>query len=136
MPLVDVVDETFVVAAPGVLARRLADPVLWRHWWPRLTLTVFMDRGLEGLRWSVTGELVGSAEVWLEPHADGVIVHFYLRADPTVPGSEVEPPTTVTPRRRRRAARLAESYRLEVKQRVNALKDELEAGRPPGTGRS
>src|SRR5664280_1545623 len=67
MPMVDLADETFVVAALADVARRLHDPQLWRRWWPELELTLFQDRGERGLRWTVTGRLVGSSEVWLEP---------------------------------------------------------------------
>ncbi|MGH3342617.1 MAG: hypothetical protein ACRDPK_06970 [Carbonactinosporaceae bacterium] len=102
---------------------RLADAELWRRWWPRLELAVFMDRGDEGLRWSVTGELVGSAEVWLEAFADGTIVHYYLRAEPVAPAGRG---------RRRAAARLRRRYTLTWKRRINVLKDELEAGRITG----
>ncbi len=41
-----------------------------------------MDRGLDGIRWSVTGAWVGSLEVWLEAVGDGVVVHHYARLDP------------------------------------------------------
>lgn len=131
-PLVDLVDETFVVAPPGVLAERLGRPALWREWWPELELTVFQDRGSAGVRWSVTGALVGTAELWLEPYADGTIVHYYLRATPTRRGSRTEPvgPRPAAAARLRR--RVAEAYAHRVKRRLNALKDELERDRPPG----
>ncbi len=54
---------------------------MWHPWWPELQLSIFMDRGDKGVRWSISGALVGSSEIWLEPFADGVIVHYYLRAD-------------------------------------------------------
>jgi hypothetical protein len=122
VPIIDVVDEAFVVADPADLAARLARPALWRSWWPDLELTVFMDRGLKGTRWSVTGELRGSMELWLEPWHDGVIVHWYLRADPVREGADVR--------------RLRRDYVLEHKRHVNSLKDRLEAGRSPGEPRS
>ena len=84
---VDLVDETFVVVDRGRLAAVVADPSRWRAWWPGLQLAVFMDRGLDGIRWSVSGDLVGSCELWLEAEGDGVLIHYYLRAEPTVPGS-------------------------------------------------
>lgn len=131
MPLVDLIDETFVVADADKLAATLADERLWREWWPDLRLTVFMDRGREGIRWTVAGALVGSSEVWLEPHGDGVIVHYYLRCDPA--------PSRGWPTRPKRAARAARRLRhrhaVDWKRRVNALKDELESGRPPGEPR-
>ena len=124
MPLVDLIDETFVVCAPAALAARFHEEKLWRAWWPDLRLSVFMDRGVKGIRWSIAGALIGSCEVWLEPFADGTIVHYYLRAD--VP----------SPQRSRggrgRDARLRREHAVRWKRRLNALKDELEAGRPPG----
>jgi hypothetical protein len=122
MPKIDVVDETFVVADPADLAARLASPELWRAWWPTLELTVFMDRGLKGTRWSVSGELHGSMELWLEPWHDGVIVHWYLRADPVREGADVR--------------RLRRGYVLAHRRHVNGLKDRLEAGRSPGEARA
>lgn len=132
MASVDLVNETFIVAAPGDVAARIRDPELWRRWWPDLELTIFADRGEAGLRWTVTGALVGSAELWLEPWGDGVIVHHYLRADPTRPGSPTEP----RHRRRRRLDRLRRAEAVRSKRHILALKDELEAGRPVGTGRA
>jgi hypothetical protein len=119
-PSVDLVDETFVVAAPQALARRFSDPALWQDWWPDLRLTVTADRGLEGVRWAVEGALVGSAEIWLEPWRDGVIVHWFLRAKPLRPG---------------KAARVRRSYATAFKRRMHALKDDLEGGRPAGVPR-
>ena len=122
MPTVDLIDETYVVAAPEAVAAAVHDPARWRQWWPDLALTVFMDRGLDGIRWSVSGALNGSAELWLEPVGDGVLVHHYLRVDPTSPV--------------RSPARLRRRHALAWKRSVNALKDELERGREPGLPRS
>jgi hypothetical protein len=127
MPLVDLIDEMFVVAEPASVAARFADPGRWELWWPDLRLSVFMDRGREGIRWSVTGALVGSSEVWLEPYGDGVIVHYYLRCDPARPA----PPR----RAARAAARLRHRHAVAWKRRINSLKDELEAGRASGDPR-
>jgi hypothetical protein len=88
---VDLVDETFIVAQPAVLAGIVADPQMWRRWWPDLQLAVFMDRGLLGQRWSMTGALVGSLEIWIEPIIDGCIVHHYLRGEPSSDGRTPEP---------------------------------------------
>jgi hypothetical protein len=132
---VDLVDETFIVTAPARLASVVADTGRWRQWWPELTLHVFMDRGDKGLRWSVTGDLVGSAEVWVEPFGDGAILHYYLRADPTQPQSETAARHLPdSPRGRRAADQLRRRHALRWKQTVWALKLELEADRPPGTG--
>lgn len=132
----DLVDETYLVVAPARVAAVVADPVRWRAWWPGLELTVFMDRGLQGIRWSVTGDLVGSSEIWLEPYSDGVILHYYLRADPTEPGSRTSARMLPdSPRGRRQQDRLRRRHALAWKRTVWALKDELEEGRPAGVPR-
>lgn len=124
----DLVDETFIVAAPQVLAPIVADRSYHRRWWPDLQLTVFMDRGLLGQRWSITGALVGSLEIWLEPFADGCILHHYLRGEPT-------PALPDTPDGWRKAARLRAARAKAWKTSVWALKAELEAGRAAGMPR-
>lgn len=135
MPAVDLVDETWIAAAPERVAAVAHDPARWRAWWPDLDLVVFQDRGLAGLRWSCTGALVGSCELWLEPWSSpgggsaGVLVHHYLRADPTRRGSRIEAVPDVGVRARTalrdRRARL-------WKRAVHAWKDEMEAGRHVG----
>jgi hypothetical protein len=135
VPWVDLIDESFIVAAPSELAAVVHDPQRWGAWWPGLQLTVFMDRGEQGVRWSVTGDLVGSAEIWLEPFGDGVVVHHYLRADPTRRGSRTEAVEGDPAKLARLADRIRRRHALAWKRSVNALKDELEAGRPPGTAR-
>ena len=109
----DLSDDTFVAAAPRDVAALVAEPQRWRQWWPDLTLRLTQDRGLEGVRFVVSGALRGTAEIWLEPVGDGTVVHFYLRAG-------------LTERARRRRT-------LAWKQHAYALKDQLEAGRVPGT---
>lgn len=112
MPAIDLVDDTFVVAAPEQVAALVADVEQWRAWWPDLRLTTTRDRGVKGRQWRVQGALVGTAEVWLEPWRDGVIVHCYLRCEPT------DPATAVDRERRRRAQ--------AWKRVVHGLKDALE----------
>ena len=124
MPTVDLIDETYLVVDRDVLAAGVHELARQRVWWPDLTLTVFMDRGLDGIRWSVTGTWVGSAELWLEPFGDGVLLHLYLRLDPAGAPLGV-----------RAADRARRRYALAWKVHANALKDELEAGRPPGEPR-
>lgn len=128
MPTIDLLDETFIVADASTVALVVHDPARWRAWWPDLDLTVFMDRADAGIRWSVTGALQGSCEIWLEPHGDGVIVHYYLRADPAGGASEGRGAA-------RAAARLRRERTRRWKRDVWALKDELEAGRRPGQSR-
>lgn len=125
-PVVDVADETFIAADPARVAERFRAPELAREWWPGIELTVARDRGAEGVQWSVRGELTGSAEIWLEPWHDGVIVHWFLRADPVRAGRA---------RSRRGPERLRRDYVVAFKQRVHRLKDELESGRPAGVPR-
>ncbi len=127
----DLVDETFVVAPVEVVAGIVADPAHWRRWWPDLELTVFMDRGLAGQRWSMTGALVGSLEIWIEPFADGCILHHYLRGEPTDDGRTASPwPDTVAGWRA--ASRERAKRATAWKRSVWALKQALEGDRPAG----
>lgn len=118
---IDLLDDTFVVAGRAELAEAFRDPALARAWWPRLTLAVQEDRGLRGVRWTVAGELTGSAEIWLEPWGDGVLVHWFLRAEPAGAAG--------------RAGRLRQAYTVAYKARIHELKDRLEHGRPAGVPR-
>jgi hypothetical protein len=134
VPAVDLVDETFVVADRAVLAAVVADPARWRAWWPDLALTVFMDRGLDGIRWSAAGAWTGSLEIWLEQVGDGVLVHHYARLDPV--GRDGLPrPEPTDPAGWRRAARARAARARAWKRTVWALKDDLEQGRPVGEPR-
>ncbi|MDX6287970.1 MAG: hypothetical protein QOG53_3455 [Frankiales bacterium] len=135
MPLVDLIDETYVVAAPAVVAERLRDDALWQRHWPGLERVVFMDRGDNGTRWTVTGALVGTCEVWLEAFGDGTIVHYFLRADPTRRGSRTEPVTGRPRRMRQLALTTGREHAHRWKAMVNTLKDTLEAGRDVGAPR-
>ena len=121
-PAVDLVDETFIAADRADIAAVVADPANWQTWWPDLSLTVFMDRGLDGIRWSVTGALVGSVEIWLEQFRDGVLLHYFLRAEPS------------DQRRwtRTRATRNRHQRAVVWKRHVWALKDAMEGDRLPG----
>jgi hypothetical protein len=126
VPQVDVIDESFMVADPRVLAAVLHDPGRWRAWWPDLALSVFADRGEAGVRWNVGGALAGSMEVWLEAFGDGVIVHYYLRADRAgTPYTSLRQATREIRRRQRAAKRV-----------FWGLKDEIESGRRSGEPRS
>ena len=117
---VHVSDDTFVAAAPALVAAAVADPGRWAAWWPDLTLETSRDRGAKGRQWAVTAPVRGTAELWLEPWRDGTIVHLYLRLErPAASG--------------RAAAREPERRVLAWKRQVTALKDHLEAGRLPGT---
>jgi hypothetical protein len=122
VPQIDMIDETFVAVEPATVAAVLHDPGRWRRWWPELELSVFANRGVKGVRWNVTGALAGSMEVWLEPFGDGVILHYYLRADPAGAPYRSVHRAAAEVRRRQRA----------TKRVFWALKDELEGGRRPG----
>jgi hypothetical protein len=135
VPAVDLVDETFIVADRTTLAGIVADPRRWVQWWPDLALTVFMDRGLDGVRWSVSGRWVGSVEIWLEAVGDGVLVHHYARLDPVDPASGGPRPLPTDLAGWRRAARARAARAQAWKRSVWALKDELEAGREVGARR-
>ncbi|WP_436495701.1 polyketide cyclase / dehydrase and lipid transport [Actinokineospora sp. HUAS TT18] len=121
MPQVDVVDETFIVVPPKVVAAAFADPAAWRGFWPDLKLEVYADRGDEGLRWTVGGALVGTMEVWLEAVLDGTVVHYFLRAD--FADGEASPKVV----RKEITAR-----QLAAKSLALRLKAVLEDGRAPG----
>lgn len=121
VPLIDLIDETFLAVPRSVVAARLADPSLWRRWWPDLELRVTRDRGSSGLQWAVTGAYVGTSEIWLEPVLDGTVVHYFLRVDPRGGACSV-----------RQVQRVARERTVAVKAHVNALKDELEGGREVG----
>ncbi len=127
MSSVDLVDETFIAARREAVAAVVADPDRWARWWPDLTLTVFMDRGLDGIRWNVRGALTGSCELWLEAVGDGVLLHYYLRVDPV--GRRLD---LAVPSDSRRADRIRARRATAWKRSAWALKDELEPGRSPG----
>ena len=116
----DVVDETFLAVPPSVVAAAFADPRAWHGFWPDLTLDVYLDRGDQGLRWTVQGALTGSMEVWLEPMLDGTLLHYFLRAD--LPGARRPRDLQREVARRQRAAK---AIALD-------LKTVLEDGRRPG----
>lgn len=83
MNSIQIADETFVCADPAAVGAAVANPSSWRRWWPDLKLAVVEDRGPAGHRWTVTGALTGTMEVWLEAVMDGVVLHYFLHAEPT-----------------------------------------------------
>jgi hypothetical protein len=82
MHSIQVADQTFVAAEPAAVGRAVNDRANWRRWWPDLRLEVVEDRHEKGIRWTVTGALTGTMEIWLEPMLDGVILHYFLHAEP------------------------------------------------------
>lgn len=125
MPVIDVVDSSWVPARPAKVAAAVADPRNWRRWWPELDLVAAELRGMKGVRWTVRrvsgrgAGLVGSAEVWLEPVREGVVAHFFLRLDP----ANGRAPSA------RQVARITDHYRRRAKQAFWQLADELDPGR-------
>lgn len=126
MPVVDIIDEIFIVADPQRVRSHVCDPARVAGWLPGVTLTAYDDRGPLGVRWTVAGALSGTAEVWLEEHGDGTVVHVYVRAEAAAPD-----PLRLGRTRRRMERR----YVLPLKRALFAAKVLLEGGRQPGTTR-
>ncbi len=76
---VDIVDDTYIRADPAAIRAQLDDEAWAGRVWPHLERTVARDRGAKGVRWTVTGQVVGEMEVWIEPFWDGAVVHHYVR---------------------------------------------------------
>jgi hypothetical protein len=83
MSSIQIADQTYVAADGARVGAALADRSSWRRWWPDLRLQVVEDRAERGIRWAVTGALTGTMEIWLEPSLDGVVLHYFLHAEPT-----------------------------------------------------
>ena len=127
MNSIQIADETFVCADPVDVGAAIADPASWRQWWPDLRLTVIEDRGPMGHRWTVTGALTGTMEVWLEAVLDGVVLHYFLHAEPSgVTAWELARMNLAKSNHRRRVAGKAMAF--EVKRK-------LEETRPVGVSR-
>ncbi|UYM05402.1 hypothetical protein [Solicola gregarius] len=122
MPMLDVTDETLVVATPEQVREVLCEESFWEDRLPGVRLRCIDDRDELGKRWSVHGAMRGSAEVWLEPWLDAVVVHVFWQVD-LADGH-------------RPSARVRRRYAVDLKAHVAAVKDRLEAGRAPGTPRA
>lgn len=118
MSSIQVADQTFVAAPGSAVGEVLADRARWRRWWPDLTLEVREDRAEKGIRWTVGGALTGTMEVWLEPALDGVVLHYFLHAEPASALHDL-----AAANRARRVAGKAMSF---------GIKARLEAGRAAG----
>lgn len=125
-PRVDVVDETFLAAPPEAVAAEFADAARWRDYWPDLRVGLYADRGREGMRWTVSGALVGTMEVWLEPVLDGTLLHYFLRGE--LPRAR----DMAADRAARACARESRARQLAAKRLVFGLKSSMERGRAPG----
>jgi len=115
MGQLNLASATFMVGSLAEVAREISDPSTWAEWASGLELTVDEDRGTSGVRWRVAGAVTGTAEVWLEPVMDGVVVHWFLRGEGRSAASSREV-----------------RYRGAWSRYVFALKDRLEEGRAPG----
>jgi hypothetical protein len=127
MNSIQIADETFVAADPIEVGMAIGDPESWRRWWPDLRLTVVEDRGEVGHRWTVTGSVTGTMEIWLQPVLDGVILHYFLHAEPSgVAAWQLAKMNLAKMNHQRRVA--GKEMAFEVKRR-------LEATRPVGVSR-
>ncbi len=124
---IQIADETFVAADPLEVGRAVADRESWSRWWPDLRLVVVEDRGEAGQRWTVTGALTGTMEVWLEKVLDGVVLHFFLHAEPS--GAAAHELA------RMKLPKMNHSRRVAGKEMAFEVKRTLEAGRPVGVSR-
>ncbi len=137
----DAWDTVFVRARRRDLHPILADVAGWWRWWPgvftepageqvrvrlrppgpgarpqRLTVRVVRDRPDLGIDLAYRGHVDGEAEFYYLDEPAGTVVHYLLRGD--VAG--------------RRWQATLRSHRAAVRRALNALKDRMEAGRPPG----
>jgi hypothetical protein len=127
MHSIQVADQTFVAAAPADVGRAVSDAASWRRWWPDLRLEVVEDRHDKGIRWTVTGALTGTMEVWLEPMLDGVILNYFLHAEPAGAAAwELA---------RMDLAKITHRRRVAGKQMAFEVKAALERTRPLGASR-
>lgn len=117
-------DETFIAADPVKVGAAVADRSSWRRWWPDLRLAVVEDRAESGIRWTVNGPLTGTMEIWLEPCLDGVLLHYFLHAEPT--GASAEQLA------RMNLAALTHRRRVAGKRMSFEIKQNLERSRPIG----
>jgi hypothetical protein len=106
------------------VGRAVGDRAGWRRWFPDLLLEVIEDRADKGVRWTVTGSLTGTMEIWLEPVLDGVVLHYFLHAEPAgaAAGEVAKMDLPGMPHRRRVAG----------KRMAFEVKNALEASRPVG----
>ena len=126
MSSIQVADETFVAASPDAVGAASGNRASWRRWFADLQLQVIEDRADKGVRWTVTGPLTGTMEIWLEPMLDGVLLHYFLHAEPTGAG-----PAELA---KMDLAALTHRRRVAGKRMAFEVKNTLEAGRPVGVG--
>lgn len=124
MNSIQVADETFVAADAAEVGKAVSDPASWRRWWPDLRLQVVEDRADKGVRWTVTGPVAGTMEIWLEPSLDGVLLHYFLHAEPTG--------AAAWQLARMNLAKLTHRRRVAGKKMAFDVKAKLERARPVG----
>ena len=121
---IQVADVAFIAARPTGVAAALAGAQRWRRWFPDLKLTVTEDRGDKGIRWRVSGPVTGTSEMWIEPELDGVLLHYFLHAEPPTAPATPEGWAAVAAEVRRR--------RVVGRAAMNDVKFTAEAGRRLG----
>lgn len=128
----EVRDETVIVVSRRSVAAVLSQRRRWRTWWPLVEATVVVDRGDDGMRWSLTGAFVGITDVTLVEDAGGVLVRYTMSVDPSVPGTPgAARALPQSPHGRRELADLRRQQAVAWKRVVWALKDELEGRGEP-----
>lgn len=124
MNSIQVADETFLAAPDTQVGAVISDRSSWRRWWPDLQLQVIEDRAEKGVRWTVSGPLTGTMEIWLEPMLDGVLLHYFLHAEPAgVTGRQLA---------RLNLAKLIHRRRVAGKRMAFEVKARVEQFRPVG----
>ncbi len=124
MNSIQVADETFVAASPAQVGAAIANPSNWQRWWPDLRLRVVEDRAEKGIRWAVAGPITGTMEIWLEPALDGVLLHYYLHAEPAG--------ASAWQLARMNLAKMTHRRRVAGKKMAFELKAALDRSRPVG----
>ncbi|CDO89285.1 hypothetical protein BN973_03659 [Mycobacterium triplex] len=124
MHSIQIADQTYVAADGALVGAAIGDRSSWQRWWPDLRLKVVEDRAEKGIRWAVTGALTGTMEVWLEPSLDGVVLHYFLHAEPTgVAAYQLA---------KLNLAKMTHRRRVAGKKMAFELKTTLERSRPVG----
>lgn len=124
MSSIQVADQTFVAADAAGVGAAVGDRSCWRRWWPDLELTVVEDRADKGVRWSVAGPVTGTMEIWLEPVLDGVVLHYFLHAEPS--GASAQQLAKMN------LAKITHRRRVAGKKMAFEVKAAQEASRPVG----
>jgi hypothetical protein len=87
-------------------------------------LEVIEDRVDKGMRWRINGPVTGTMEIWLESMLDGVVLHYFMHAEPTGVSAWEVAATDL--------AKMTHRRRVAGKRMAFEVKTELEAARRPG----